>query len=94
MVRSNHKPEFDGSDSGMAARIQLLEFTRVPAVKDSTLRDKIVATELPGILNGALAGAARVVERDGITMPPAVVEATRVYIPGERCVRRVPADKD
>ena len=64
----------------MASRIQLLPMAHVAPKQDSSLRQRIVKRELSGILNWAVEGARRVMDRDGLAMPLAVMEATKDYI--------------
>jgi P4 family phage/plasmid primase-like protien len=77
-VRGNHLPRI-GADGAMRDRVIVTPLTYVidAAHKDKTLAERIIATELPGVLNWALIGMHRYVERGyEFDLPAAVVKAT------------------
>jgi len=78
-LSTNHKPVIRGTDNGIWRRIRLIPFeVTIPDLeRDETLPEKL-RTELPGILNWALAGC-RDWLADGLGMPEAVKKATRSY---------------
>lgn len=80
LIRGNHRPRFDGEDSGMARRIRLLPFYHPipPSDRDKDLLRKPRA-ELPGILNWAIDGCLQWLSH-GLGEPRAVVHATTDYI--------------
>jgi putative DNA primase/helicase len=87
---TNHKPTIRGQDHAIWRRVALVPFTvkfwgpddappsgvAVPR-QDPTLADTLM-TELPGILNWALAGC-RAWQRDGLPLPAIVQAATAEY---------------
>lgn len=75
----NHKPQISDTSAGTWRRIRLIPFTQtIPEEgRDPQLSDKLRA-ELPGILNWALEGLARVMAR-GFVIPDAVKAATEQY---------------
>jgi putative DNA primase/helicase len=75
----NHKPSITGDDNGIWRRIRLVPFrvTIPQEEQDRELLNKI-RTELPGILNWAIAGALAWREI-GLSPPAAVAAATDAY---------------
>jgi len=80
-IRGNHKPRFSGDDAAMLDRLRLIPFThQVPeSERDPMLLEKIIGTELPGVLNWALAGALAVQAQGNVSTPATVREATQEY---------------
>jgi P4 family phage/plasmid primase-like protien len=75
----NSLPWFKDKSDGIWRRLMVVPFRyapKTPGANDSKLRPKL-RKELPGILNWALAGLARLLEQDGFT-PCAVCEAAKV----------------
>lgn len=74
-LATNHKPAIRGTDKGIWRRIRLVPFTQEfeGPRKDNTLKYRLMS-ELPGILNWALAGC-RVWFEDGKLDPPKAVQA-------------------
>jgi putative DNA primase/helicase len=79
-LAANHRPSIKRCDKAMWRRIRLLpcdaDFSRED-VRDKSLSQKLEA-ELPGILAWALAGAVAW-QRDGLTPPKTVTDATSDY---------------
>ena len=61
IIRSNHLPVIAGADTAIWSRIVIVPFDVVipEPERDPDLRQKIVSSELPGVLNWALAGLRR-----------------------------------
>jgi putative DNA primase/helicase len=80
-VHANHRPAIDGTDNGIWRRVLLIPFTvQVPPERqDSTLPDRIIATEAAGVLNWLLDGLAEYRQ-----MRLAAPEAVRVATDGYR----------
>ena len=80
LIRGNHRPRFDGEDSGMARRIRLIPFAFPiePGRRDPQLMARL-RTELPGILNWAIEGCLNW-QKVGFSEPKTVIEATRDYV--------------
>jgi putative DNA primase/helicase len=78
-VAGNHKPVIRGGDEGIWRRIDMIPFTTTiaPEARDPRLGDKL-RTEIPGILNWAIAGCLQWQER-GLDSPAAVLEAVAEY---------------
>jgi putative DNA primase/helicase len=78
-LAANHKPSIWGTDEAIWRRIQLIPFTvTIPAAeRDGGLPSRL-QTELPGILNWALAGCLDW-QRQGLGTPQEVVLATAGY---------------
>ncbi|UFN48120.1 phage/plasmid primase, P4 family [Roseomonas sp. OT10] len=76
-IIGNHKPVLKNLDEAMRRRMNLVPFTRKPAVKDAELEEKLKA-EWPGILAWMLDGCL-LWQRDGLMRPPVVIEATAEY---------------
>jgi putative DNA primase/helicase len=75
----NHKPLIQGADEGIWRRVRLIPFEVVIPVqeRDRQLPAKL-RTELPGIFAWAVEGCRRWQE-EGLSAPPAVVNATQSY---------------
>jgi putative DNA primase/helicase len=75
----NYKPKISDGSAGMWRRVRLIEFGQPikEEERDRALSQKLEA-ELPGILNWALAGLARVQTR-GVFVPESVLSATAEY---------------
>lgn len=90
ILLTNHRPHVGGGGSGAEwERIKLIPFTESfvsdpdPAnphehKKDPTLADKIIANELPGVLNWLIAGCLEW-RKNGLQPPPEVEAATEQY---------------
>jgi len=78
-VGCNALPRISGSDHAIWRRIRVIPFDVVipPEDRDPHLADKL-KTELPGILAWAVEGCAKW-QQHGLTPPPAVEQATRLY---------------
>ena len=97
----NNIPSLADLSHGMLRRLQVIPFDRTFTgdAKDATLFDRIWATELPGVLNRALRGYRRLLERNSsFKIPDAVQKATAAWLghanplPAfieERCVKGV-----
>ena len=79
IIRGNHKPAINGTDEGIWRRLRLIPFSvTIPDdERDLHLLEKL-DTELPGILNWALAGC-REWQANGLKPPGIVAEAVRAY---------------
>ena len=75
----NHKPTIKGSDEGIWRRVRLIPFdvTIPKSEQDEQLPEKL-KSELPGILNWAIAGCLAW-QCDGLPVPSAIREATEDY---------------
>jgi putative DNA primase/helicase len=75
----NYKPKISDGSAGMWRRVRLIEFGQPisDGERDRALSQKLEA-ELPGILNWALEGLARV-QRRGVFVPESVLAATAEY---------------
>lgn len=79
-LATNHKPVIRGTDLGIWRRIRMIPFAHT--VKDEDKVPDFAATfipEWPGILNWALAGLERWLDRGAIVQPEAVADATSEY---------------
>jgi P4 family phage/plasmid primase-like protien len=78
-LATNHKPQIGGTDKAIWNRIRLVPFavTIPKAEQDAELPDKLRA-ELPGILAWAVRGCLAW-QRDGLSTPPEVLQATAEY---------------
>jgi putative DNA primase/helicase len=82
LVRCNHRPIFNGSDDSVLNRIHLVPFMDVIplAERDRGLMKRLRETELPGVLNWALAGAHDLLAKDlQLEIPEPVRQATAEY---------------
>ena len=78
IVQSNELPRIPDESGAMVGRILMLKFPNSNLGKEDTgLKDKL-KTELPGILNWALVGLARLRERGNFLQPAAGMEALEV----------------
>jgi putative DNA primase/helicase len=78
-IRGNHAPVINGTDTAIRERVNIVPFDHVieAGTRDKTLAERIIATELPGVLNWALIGMRRYVERGyEFVLPEAVSKAT------------------
>jgi len=76
---TNHKPKIRGTDHAIWRRIRLVPFTAtIPSDEQDHALPAALRAELPGILAWATRGCVAW-QRDGLTPPPAVVEATAAY---------------
>ena len=76
IVRCNQLPAVAGTDDSIWKRIIIIPFSIVipPEERDQTLRETITATELPGVLNWALAGLRRYAKRGYVFDVPESVQ--------------------
>ena len=76
----NHLPRITGTDHGIWRRVRVVPFLRkfAEAEQDKTLADRIIATELPGVLNWAISGCLEW-QRDGLGTAKVIESATAVY---------------
>jgi phage/plasmid-associated DNA primase len=78
-LATNHRPEIRGTDYAMWRRIRLIPFTvKIPEGKEDKTIEKQLEAELAGILAWAVRGCLDW-QRDGLTKPKEVTEATREY---------------
>jgi putative DNA primase/helicase len=79
VIRGNHKPAINGTDEGIWRRLRLVPFVvTIPEdERDHQLLSKL-QTELPGILNWAIAGCLEW-QRDGLKPPPVITSAVQAY---------------
>lgn len=80
-IATNHMPHVRDTTYAMERRVSILKFNRTfgKADKDVNLTSKL-KSELPGILNMALAAYALVVKRGGFTMPSSSVTEVRQWL--------------
>jgi putative DNA primase/helicase len=85
-ISGNHKPAIKGTDMGIWRRIRLIPFTvTIPEEKkDKRLTEKL-RSEMPGILNWAIAGCLRW-QSEGLKVPSCVKRATEEYRAAEDVV--------
>jgi putative DNA primase/helicase len=78
----NNIPSLADLSHGMLRRLMVIPFDRTftDIDKDPELFDRIVANELPGVLNRALEGYRRLVGRGGFKIPSAVKIATTRWL--------------
>lgn len=78
----NSLPELDDTGRAIASRAYLVPFRRsfAPEEQDRHLAERIIADELPGVLNRLLAGLRRVIERQGFDEPEACRELKGEWI--------------
>jgi putative DNA primase/helicase len=59
LICTNHLPKFKDTSEGVLRRMKLVQFNHVfrGSEKDSTLKKRIIATEMPGVLYWAIEGA-------------------------------------
>ncbi len=82
LLLCNAVPELRDISHGFHRRLVVIPFDRrfSPAEVDKTLFSRIAATEMPGVLNRALEGLQRVIQRGWKFDPPAaVIEATDAW---------------
>jgi putative DNA primase/helicase len=79
-LMTNNLPTISGADEAIWRRIMVIPFNvTIPAAeRDKTLQEKLVATELPGILNWAVEGLEGWY-REGLNPPARVLQSTRNY---------------
>lgn len=79
ILQTNNKPKVTGTDEGIWRRLRVVPFDRIvpPEQRDPKLADTLKG-EASGILTWCVEGWRRY-QRDGLTMPRAVVGATRDY---------------
>jgi putative DNA primase/helicase len=78
-IAVNHKPEVHGTDEAIWRRVMLVPFEQYipPDERDKQLLHKL-RTEMPGVLNWALAGCMEW-QRGGLQPPEEVIAATQEY---------------
>jgi P4 family phage/plasmid primase-like protien len=78
----NNIPSLADLSHGMLRRLMVIPFDRIftDMDKDPDLFDRILATELPGVLNRALEGYRRLVVRGRFKLPVAVKRATARWL--------------
>lgn len=86
IIAGNHKPSLRSVDEAIRRRFNLIPFTvTIPAEeRDATLTEKLRA-EAPGILAWAIEGCLKW-QRNGLSPPKAVTEATAHYLEAEDAV--------
>jgi P4 family phage/plasmid primase-like protien len=79
-VSSNYAPIISGADDGIWSRLLLVQFgeTIAEAERDLTLKSRIVAGELSGVLSWAMEGLAAWL-KVGLSAPAAIRSATSAY---------------
>jgi P4 family phage/plasmid primase-like protien len=103
MLLCNNVPSLADVSHGMLRRLTVIPFDRIftDKDKDSDLFERIWSNELPGVLNRALEGYARLLKRGRFKPPLAVTEATTRWleqanpIPAfleARCIKTVDAE--
>jgi P4 family phage/plasmid primase-like protien len=82
MLLCNNVPSLADLSHGMHRRLMIIPFDRrfTGEDKDSTLFERIWANEMPGVLNRALKGYARLIRRGHFDPPPAVFKATKLWV--------------
>lgn len=80
LLRTNHKPKIRGTDLGIWRRIHYVPYllTIDEGEQVEHFRQKVLAPEMPGILNWMLGGLAEY-QRGGLRPPPIVSKATEKY---------------
>jgi putative DNA primase/helicase len=93
---TNHRPRIYGTDYAIWRRVHLVPFTEtIPDhEQDLDLADRIVATELPGVLRWALDGLKDRSELGRLAAPEAVVAATQRWRAESDITARFLADED
>jgi putative DNA primase/helicase len=81
IMASNHLPHTRDFSKAMSRRAMIIEFNRLfsEEERDTRLSEKLMA-ELPGILNCALNGAARLLKNRRFTMPSSCVAANQTWM--------------
>jgi P4 family phage/plasmid primase-like protien len=82
MLLCNNVPSLADVSFGMMRRLMVIPFNRTFAEseKDDQLFERIWANELPGVLNQALKGYARLLARGRFKLPRAVTTATKSWL--------------
>lgn len=82
MLLCNNVPSLADLSHGMMRRLMVIPFDRTFADKDKDdgLFERIWANEMPGVLNRALKGYARLLKRRRFKRPAAVVKATACWL--------------
>ena len=102
LLLCNNIPSLADVSYGMLRRLQVIPFDRrfTEKDKDPDLFDRIWANEMPGVLNRALRGYGRLLERARFRYPSAVTTATERWLQqanplpaflNERCVQQLGA---
>lgn len=77
VITGNHKPRLNNVDDATRRRVNIIPFTRTPAMPDPNLEDALRA-ELPAIFRWAIDGCLDW-QRNGFVRPTVVADATRDY---------------
>ena len=93
VISGNHRPSFAGVDDSIRRRLRLIPFTQQigPDERDLLLPEKL-RSEYPGILEWMLAGCL-VWQRDGLSTPASVHEASQGYLEAEDMLGQWIADR-
>ncbi|MCU0624012.1 MAG: phage/plasmid primase, P4 family, partial [Gemmatimonadaceae bacterium] len=86
LIAGNARPQVANLDHAMRRRLHLVPFVRTPAVVDRLLPEKL-RHEYPAILAWMIAGCLRW-QRDGLTAPPVIANATNDYFTEEDAIGR------
>lgn len=78
-IAANHPPQFRGSDPGLANRVRLIPWDRIPAVMDKALPEKLRA-ERDGILTWLVRGAMDYLSRGALDVTAEAAKATDEYL--------------
>jgi putative DNA primase/helicase len=79
LLRGNEKPALTDQTDGIWRRLHIIEFTEKfeGDRRDNMLADRIIATELPGVLRWAIEGLQEVLRADGFRNIPESVQAAK-----------------
>ena len=79
LFAANRLPQSNDQSHGFWRRMMVIEFNRTFATheQDTTLADRIIREETPGIVAWMLAGARRAILQGQLTIPPSSVSAVR-----------------
>lgn len=79
-LATNYKPSISGDDEGMWRRLRLIPFeVKIPEEKqDKSLKQKIISSELPGVLTWMVEGCV-LWQKEGLIPPSEVLQATAHY---------------
>ena len=79
IIAGNSRPRLRVVDEAMKRRFHILPFVVTPAKPDQTLRDRIIAEELPGVVAWAVAGC-QAWQAQGLQRPEVVQRETMAYL--------------
>lgn len=75
LVIANSYPRIEDVSNGMVRRLDVIEWkTNIRHLQDSPLPDKVDAEQIPGVLNRAVEGLARLRARGGFDLPKCCLE--------------------